>query len=492
MYAEIKLSDRSTIYRVFMKAAIDRKDEFMQKLLVKYRDGEFDASSDVWVKDRVKVVLKNERLITDSGINKEGQRLINEGTIQINEEGQYTMTFVKNGLTKERVFLYFDRDDKFRDANPNRNKVQVHGTLFDKDQKMMTRVDGMIDSYSESPGPLILDRIELDDDKASCSVIVHDGGVPDIPYETNIGPEKIIAGVIKGYDVSKNAVVIDDLTVLGDEEIKTLSMDVDGSKNSEFNNGQFMKMEITDLTVLGIPLCARDEYVAEKWMDELRERNWGRNFVSVEDAKADQEYWSTKLLGEVRPELILRDEELLENLDGKEAFWGVAAMMDLVPDHRYRNMFYIKPTSDIKKEMTENIFTEDVVSNLKHIVIVDPYIAPDSHEMLYEIIGRRDVPITYIINNMRNRNTKGRVLRKEDIIPEGVRVIWDPRDKNEAHSRWIILIENDGTRYIWGPDNSMNSYKMVGDKITTKACIRYHPISKLDDKYIEDKLGGIQ
>ncbi len=492
MYAEIKLSDRCTVYNVFMKAMIDRRDEFMQKLLVKYRDGEFDAASDVWIKDRVKVVLRNERLITDSGILKEGQRLINECKIQVNEEGQYNMAFIKNGLTKDRVFLYFSRDDKIRAANLNRNKIQVHGTLYDKDQRMMVRVDGSIEGYLESPGTLILNRIEVDDDKVLCSVIIHDADVPDVPYETNISPEKIIAGVVRGYDVSRNAVVIDDLNKLGDEEIRTLSMDIEGDRNQGFNTNQLMKMEITDLRVTGLPLCARDEFVAEKWMDELRERNWGRNFVSVEDAKADQEYWSTRLLGEVRSEFILTDEELLENLEGKEAFWGVAAMMDLVPDHGYRNTFYITPDSDIKMEMTRNIFNESVLSDLKHVVVVDPYIAPDSHKVLYELMGRKDIGITYVINNMRNRSTKGRVLRKEDVIPDGVKVIWDPRNKNEAHSRWIILLKKDGSYQVWGPDNSMNSYKMVGDRITTNAHIRYHPISRLRDKYIENVLEGIQ
>ena len=487
MFAEIKLNEKSTAYEAYMKAKIDRRDAFMQKILMQFRDGAFD-SSDPALKDRVKGLLRGARLIADSNILPDGQRLIDDGVMQNMEEGQYSIAFIKNGLSKDRIFLYLRREEKIRASNPNRSRQEVRTTLFDLDQRMLARVDGMIESYQESPGPLVDDLLELNDDGVKCSVDVPVDGVDTIPFETNVKPDKIISEVIRDYDVGRGAVVIKDLSSIGDEEIKTLTMDVDARTNTGFNTGQLMNMQVMKLRVVGLPLCASDEYVADKWMDELRERNWGSDFVSVEQAKTDQEYWSEKLLGRVEDGLILRDEDLLANLDGKEAFWGVAAMMDLIPEHGYRKPFYITPDSDILKEMRKNIFTDGIMSNLRNCVLVDSYVKPDSHEVLRKFMGRDDIPITYIMNHQRNRDGKGNLLRKEDREPDGVNIVWDPRDKSQAHSRYMILIENNGTQHVWNPDNSINNFRIKDGKVVTRGKIEYRPKSKLQDEYLEDKV----
>ena len=492
MFAEIRLNEKSTVYEAYMKVLIDRKDEFMQKIMVQFRDGAFD-DSDPALRERVKNLLRDARLIVDSNVLPDGQRLIDEGKIQNTEEGQYNIAFIKNGLSKDRIYLYLRRDDKIRTINPNRTRQNVNATLYDRDQKMLVRMKGIIESYLESPGPSVTDLLELNDDMVKCSVDVPVEGVYPIPFETNVKPDKIMSEAIKDYDAGRNAVVIKDLSSIGDEEIKTLVMDVDATNNKEFNTGHLMNMEITKLRVTGLSLCASDEYIAEKWMDELRERNWGSDFVSVEQAKTDQEYWSEKLLGRVEEKLILRDEELLENLNGKEAFWGVAAMMDLIPEHGYRKPFYITPTSDFLGEMRKNIFTDSIMPNLKHLVLVDSYVSPESYKVLRKFMGRDDIPITYIMNQQRNRDAKGsHILRKEDRKPDGVNVIWDARDKSLAHSRYMILVENNGIQHIWNPDNSINNFRIKDDKIVTNANIEYRPKSKLQDRYLEDAIKVIR
>ncbi len=490
MYAEIKLTEKSSVYEAYMKVAIDRRDAFMQKIMKQYSDGLFDESDPAF-KDRVKILLRNSRLIDGSNILPDGHRIINEGKIQVTEEGQYNILSIKNGLSSDRIFLSISRNEKIRANNFNKNRRKVNATLYDRDQKMMVRVNGTIESYLESTGPTVTDRLELSDDGVNCSVIVPIEGVEDVPFETVIGPEKILAEVIKDYDVSRNAVVIKDLSTIGDEEISTLSMDVDANRNAGFNTRHLMNMEVTGLRVNGLSLCAPDIHVAEKWMDELRERNWGHDFVTVEQAKTDQEYWSEKLLGKVEGDLILGDEDLLDNLSGKEAFWGVAAMMDLIPEHGYRKPFYITSTSDIQTIMKKNIFTDSLMSDLRCVVLVDSYIRPDSHEVLRRFMGRTDVPILYIMNTERANSAKGDLLRKNSKEPEGVRIIWDNRDKKQAHSRYIILIENNGERHIWNPDNSINNFKMKGDKVVNIGEAEYRPKSKIQDEYVEGQLKAI-
>lgn len=310
-----------------------------------------------------------------------------------------------------------------------------------------------------------------------------------IDVATSISPSLILREIIPDYHIGSRAIEISDFSGLDEKAQMEVSVDLDKKDIGKLVSSDFFDRQIVDVKIENLPLRASDDNVATRWISELRRYWWKDEFVDVEQARIDQEYWSEKLLGSKRNNLILEGDELLKELQDSDAFWGVASMMDLMPDSAIRVPFYISGQDDYNDIITRMVFSDIDYKNLKRVVLVDSYPGKYAETVLRKWMKNDDVEIVFLVNDKRYNESNNKLERSN--LKTNSRIEINHMEKKKAHSRFIIFIDKDDKLTIWNVDNSMSSFYVKNDKVMTEASMEFTPKSQLNDKDLEKIVRGL-
>lgn len=489
MYTELSFEDDARCIQVVMEASIQRENEDLQRILKLYLDNKLDPM----IRDRVEFILKNNKLIMNGAPTSEGERLIKTGMFSAMEYGQYRVTSANNDFTdSEDAYLTLIRENSSAVENSKKSSLKIHADLFDCDQEKMVHVDGTCLRMKEDKPISVEFRVISEDEEVKCKVtskIDSKSIVTDV--EPTMDIHHLLEKCLRNYSIPRKAIVIEDLSLLDAEQSATLSANF-----SEKDIGRMVSSDIFDRPFKSfhsenIPLCASDERIAGQWMSELRKYWWKDEFVSVKRAKFDQEYWSERIMGKNLKGLVKADDELLSELSGSDAYWGVASMIDLMPDSEYRMPFFITPDSDFSGEIRSNIFSDEQMSDLKKIVVVDSYPGSDSEQVIRKWIGNESLHIVFVVNGSRYDGSRGRKLEERD-LSENAELIVDERKKSEAHSRYLILVKKNNEMTVWNMDNSIGQFHIIDDKVETRTKMKFTPEPCIYDKEVEKIVRGLK
>ena len=335
-------------------------------------------------------------------------------------------------------------------------------------------------------------KVVLHDENASCNATAkYENKTVESEIKTSLDAYHILEKCICNYSIARKSISIDDISSLDQEQKATLFANFSDEDVGKKINASVFDRQLKSFHAEDVPLCASDDHVAGQWISELRKYWWSNEFVTVERAKFDQEYWSERLTGRRNNSLVKSDDELLKDLNGSDAYWGVASMMDLMPDSEYRMPFFISPDSDFNEEIRSNIFPDSQTSDLKTIVVVDSYPACDSEKVIREWTGDDKCRIVFLANDIRYRNSSGSKLEEKD-LSENAKLVFDDRKKSEAHSRYIILMKKNGDMTVWNMDNSMNQFHLIDGKIETRTKMKFTPEPCIYDTELEKIVRGLK
>ena len=331
----------------------------------------------------------------------------------------------------------------------------------------------------------------IDGDDVGCKVHPDndDSTNADIEVLTDLSPNSILSELIPDYHIGSHSIQISDFSNLDEKSRTELFINLNKQDIGGRVNADFFDSRVTDVKIENLPLRASDATVAARWMSELRRYWWKDEFVDVERARIDQEYWSVKLLGMKEPELIIEGDELLKELQDSDAFWGVASMLDLMPDSDMRTPFYISEDDDYNDRIVQRIFSDINYKNLKRIVLIDSYPGRGAESILRSWMKNDSVEIVFLVNSQRYTESNNRLESKD--LRTNSRIVMNDMDKKKAHSRFIVFVDRHDEFTIWNVDNSLSSFKYEDGKVTTTASMKFTPESYFNDKELEKIVRGL-
>ena len=153
--------------------------------------------------------------------------------------------------------------------------------------------------------------------------------------------------------------------------------------------------------------------------------------------------------------------------------------------------FFITPDSDFSGEIRSNIFSDEQMSDLKKIVVVDSYPGSDSEQVIRKWIGNESLHIVFVVNGSRYDGSRGRKLEERD-LSENAELIVDERKKSEAHSRYLILVKKNNEMTVWNMDNSIGQFHIIDDKVETRTKMKFTPEPCIYDKEVEKIVRGLK
>lgn len=488
MYAEFTFTEESRNIQVVMDASIQRENGDLRNLLRLYLDDKLDPV----IRDRVESILRNNKLVSKGAATSDGDKLLSTGMLSVREYGQYQLTSLENDFTNNNeVFISLLRERPSGTEGSKQSGLKVRSDLYDRDQKKMVSVEGKCSRIKENR-PIPADfKVIINDEDVKCEAISKfDDSTVKTDIETKLDVNHILEGCISNYSIPRKSILVDDISVLDEEQKASLFASFSNEDIGDMVSTTVFDRPFKSFHAEYVPLSASDIHVAEQWISELRKYWWANEFVDAKRAKFDQEYWSERLTGKKNKNLVISDEGLLEELYDSDAYWGVASMMDLMPDSEYRMQFFVSPNTDYNEDIRNNIFSETNTANLKKIIAVDPYPGRDSEKILRRWADDKTCKIVFLANKSRYESG-GNLLEKGD-LSENAELILDNRVKGEAHSRYLILENDDKELMIWNMDCSLGQFKMMGNKIinTTKALFTPHPF--FYDKELEKIVKGLE
>ena len=482
MYTELLFEDESRNIQVMMDASVERINEDLRTQLRLYLDNKIDPV----IRDRVESILKNNGLISNGAATTDGDKLLSTGLFSAREYGQYQLTSLDNDFTNnDEMFISLYREWPSKAENSKKSGLIIQADLFDRDQQMMVHVSGKCSRIVENK-PLPVDfKVIAEEDHVGCKAITKfKQGVVETDVKTQLDVQHILEKCIRDYSIPRKSIAISDISLLDQEQKASLFANFSDEDIGKMINPIVFDKQLKSFHAEGIPLCASDEHVAELWIAELRKYWWKNEFVTVKRAKFDQDYWSERLTGEKIKKLVKAEEELLEELNGSDAYWGVASMMDLMPDSEYRMPFFISPDSDYNEDIRKNIFSSEQMTDLKKIIVVDPYPAHDSEKVIRNWIGDENHRIIFLVNSSRYDSSAGNKLENRD-LSENAALIIDDRKKSEAHSRYLILVTKNNDMTVWNMDNSIGQFRLINGNVETRAKMKFTPEPCIYDKALE-------
>ena len=487
MYTEFELSETGMVFDVFMEGTVERKDEHLRKVLEAYQRGELDGS----IVDRIRSILDKNSIIIGGKLSENGRRLLDKGLVSVKECGEYEVTAIENELAGEGLtYLGLKRKkaDTYRDSKKCQGRIS--GNLFDCDQNDELMVNTTILRSKDLNSINATVCVKVDDGSVVCVVKENFKGTSiEHEFHCKKDGQHILQDCINGYSVERSAMVIKNLADLTDEEISNICKDLTDADLGNLVNKAAYGKQIQSFRSENLALCAADKHIAEEWMDRLRVLRWEERFVSPEMAKSDQEYWSERLLGDKEHDLILRDDQLLDKLRGTPSYWGVASMIDLMPDASVRQNIFISPDSPYNEDITEKMFSPSVVNELQALVIVDGYPGKDSEEVLRYWTRREDLKIIFLANKTRYENSRGAKMTEKDLSSHA-RLKLDNGEKSESHSRYYFLVKKNGDIEAWNVDSSINQFHMKDGKPYTNSKMKFSPDPCIYDVELEKKVRG--
>lgn len=489
MYTEFLFEDESRNIQVTMDASVQRINEDLRTQLRLYLENKLDSV----IRDRVESILSGNGLISNGAATTDGDKLLSTGLFSAREYGQYQLTSLDNDFTNnDEMFISLYRKFPSNTENMKKSGLKIQSDLFDRDQKMMVQVSGKCSRISEDK-PLPVDfKVIIDEDDVRCKAITKfEGGAVETNVKTNLDVQHILEKCIRDYSILRKSIAVSDISLLDQEQKASLFANFSDDDIGKMINTDVFDKQLKSFHAEGIPLCASDEHVAEQWMTELRKYWWKNEFVTVKRAKFDQDYWSERLTGKKIKNLVKTDDELLEELNGSDAYWGVASMIDLMPDSEYRMPFFISPDSDYNEDIRRNIFSDEQMADLKKIVVVDPYPAQDSEKVLRNWIGDDNCRIIFLANSSRYDSSAGSKLEDKD-LSENAELVTDDRKKAEAHSRYLILVKKNNDMTVWNMDNSIGQFRLINGKVETRTKMKFTPEPCIYDKALEKIVRGLK
>lgn len=483
MYTELTFENESICVHVIMEAFIQRMNEDLRTLLKLYLDKKLESK----ICDRVEEILKDNKLISNGAATDDGDKLRETGLFSAGEYGQYRLTLLENEFTDGVVRLVtLKRETSTHLENSKEINQDLEDDLYDCDQDRMVHAVCNWRRITMEGKPITVDfSVVIHDDEVSCAAKSKlDGTTVTTVMHTDMDAPHILVECIPGYSVSKKSIEVVDISKLDQDRKITLSADYSDEDIGNAVNRSVFDRPLKSFRAEKIPLCAADARVAEKWIAELRNHWWKNEFVTMERAKIDQEYWSERLIGKRDNTLVKINDELLKELKNTDAYWSVASMIDLMPEAEYRIPFFISSDSDFNAEICRNIFSGEQTTALKRIVIVDNYPAPDSEKVIRQWTGNRNVEIRFLVNRNRYDSSKGQKLENRH-LSENAKLDFDERKKSEAHSRYIILVKTGGDMTVWNMDNSIGQFRWRNGRVETNTKMKFTPEPFLYDKELE-------
>ncbi len=489
MYTEFTFADESRNIQVVMDASIERENEDLRTQLKLYLGNKLEPA----IRDRVESILKDNGLISNGAATSDGDRLLSTGLFSSREYGQYQLTSVDNNFTdEEEVFISLCREWPTDVENTKKSGMKVQANIFDRDQKRMSHVTGTCSRIKENRPVPVDFRVIIEEDEVRCKAISKfDNGTIETDLDTKLDAQHILEKCIHNYSIPRKSIAVDDISKLDQEQKASLFANYSDDDVGGMINTTVFDRPFKSFHAEGIPLCASDNYVAEQWISDLRKYWWKDEFVTVKRAKFDQEYWSERLTGKKVKDLVKADDELLADLNGSDAYWGIASMIDLMPDSEYRMPFFISPDSDFNEEIRKNIFSEDQMVDLKKIIVVDSYPAYDSEEVIRAWTGDNSCRIIFLVNINRYDRSGGNRLEEKN-LSENAELITDDRKKSEAHSRYLILVKKNNDMTVWNMDNSIGQFHLIKGVVETHTKMKFTPEPCIYDKELEKIVRGLK
>ena len=489
MDTEFTLGDESRNIQVVMDASIQRENEDLRTQLRLYLENKLEPI----IRDRVESILKDNGLISNGAATSDGDKLLSTGLFSAREYGQYQLTSVDNDFTDdEEVFISLFREWPSDVENTKKSGLKVQADLYDRDQKRMSHVTGTCSRIKENR-PIPVDfKVVIEEEDVKCRVISKfEEKTIESDLDTKLDAQHILEKCIRNYSIPRKSIAVDDISKLDQEQKASLFANFSDSDVGDMINTTVFERPFKSFHAESIPLCASDNHVAEQWISDLRKYWWKDEFVTVKRAKFDQEYWSERLTGKKVKDLVKSDDELLVDLNGSDAYWGIASMMDLMPDSEYRMPFFISPDSDFNEEIRKNIFSEDQMVDLKKIIVVDSYPAHDSEKVIRKWTGDDSCRIIFLVNSSRYGYSSGNKLEDKD-LSENAELVTDDRKKSEAHSRYLILVKKNNDMTVWNMDNSIGQFRLIKGDVETRTKMKFTPEPCIYDKELEKIVRGLK
>ena len=489
MYTEFIFADESRNIQAVMDASIQRENEDLRTLIRLYLENKLEPA----ISERVETILKDNGLISGGAATSDGDKLYRTGLFSCKEYGQYQLTSVENSFTDEKeTFISLCRETPTNVENSKKSGLKVQDDLYDRDQKMMVHVDGTCLRIKENRSVPIDFKVIIEEDEVSCKAVskLQDASI-ETDLNTKLDAHHILENCIRGYSIQRKSIVIDDISKLDQDQKASLSIDFSDKDVGEMINKTVFDRQLKSFHAESIPLCASDDHVAEQWISDLRKYWWKNEFVTVKRAKIDQEYWSERLTGKKNKNLVKSDDELLADLNGSDAYWGVASMMDLMPGSEYRMPFFISSDSDFNEDIRRNIFSGEQMADLKKIIIVDSYPAHDSEKVIRKWIEDENLHITFLVNSSRYDSSNGNKLEDKD-LSENAKLIMEERKKSEAHSRYLILVKKNNNMTVWNMDNSIGQFRLINGNVETHTKMKFTPEPCIYDKELDKIVRGLK
>lgn len=482
MYTEFSFEDESRNIQVVMDASIQRINEDLRTQLRLYLDNKLDPV----IRDRVESILKNNGLISNGATTTDGDKLLSTGLFSAREYGQYQLTSLDNDFTNnDEIFISLFRKFPSNDANTKKSGLKIQADLFDRDQQMMVYVSGKCSRITENKSLPVNFKVIIEEDEVECKAITKfEQRTVETEVKTQLDVQHILEKCIHDYSIPRKSIAISDISLLDQEQKASLFANFSDDDVGKIINTTVFDKPLKSFHAEGIPLCASDEHVAEQWIAELRKYWWKNEFVTMKRAKFDQDYWSVRLIGKKIKKLVKADDELLEELKDSDAYWGVASMMDLMPDSEYRMPFFISPDSDFNEDIRRNIFSGEQMADLKKIIVVDSYPAHDSEKVIRYWIGDDSYRIIFLVNISRYDGSAGNKLEDKD-LSENAELVTEDRKKSEAHSRYLILMKKNNDMTVWNMDNSIGQFHLINGNVETRTKMKFTPEPCIYDKALE-------
>ena len=486
MHAELSLNENVHSIECYMQSAsIGRESPRMVDLLKLYCVGEFEGD----IRKRIGAILEMNGLVEGGRPTSRGDDLLKNGTMDVFEEGEYQVQFIDIIPNDESCCVALERKPPSNIQRLESSGYSIDTQLYDMDQKKVVHAKGKLKRYNlEDKLRQCEMRLSLDDDSVGCKLKLGDNIEADV--EVNVSSDELMHELINDYDEKRKAVIVRDLNLLTPEQKKEMNLSIQDSDQGWTSTNLYGR-PLRSVRVDNLSLCTDDKLTAEKWISELRIAWWKNGFVTVDQARIDQEYWSEKLLGEKTKNLVKEGDELLISLNNSPAYWSVAAMRDLMPDRNYPVPFHISSKKNYNRLIMENVFPKKVTDELVKVIMVDPYPGHQSEKVLrYWMNGDEATEIIFLINRARSAMGGKALLSKSDLSSHA-RIEYDGRSKENAHSRNLILVLRDNRLKIWNIDNSIGQFNMVDGEVVTKASMKFTPEARIGEDELDKILEGL-